>query len=350
MPSHDVPMISPPLYGGPGWIMWPDHPEPSLQFLRTLGAAQDGASTISECFLTAGRIDPGNRESWHREWQRIGDINVQRADAALAGGNRSTAGANYLRAGGYYRASEIYLAPTDARRVETFAKVASSSRSCLGLTSPAGQAVSIDVGDGTSLDGYLLKPEHGPQRSPAVICFGGLDGSKDELLPGIARHLRSRGFAVLLVDMPGQGEALRVRGMAIRPDSETPIARCVDFLLDIPDIDGDRIGIYGASLGGVYSARAAAFERRIKVAVCRTAWCSTFTPACSIGWRRPIHRGGIFCNGRSGARPPRKSSKRAGSFAWQTSWAICDVPTSSFRANTIFWDCKPPSTPLNLPA
>jgi dipeptidyl aminopeptidase/acylaminoacyl peptidase len=267
MQPHDMPVMSPPRYGSPGWIMWPDHPEPSLQFLRTLGAAQDGASTISECFLTAGRIDPADRESWHREWQRIGDINARRADAALAGGNRSTAAASYLRASGYYRASEIYLASADARRVETFAKVASSSRSYLGLTSPAGQAVSIDVGDGTSLDGYLLKPEHGPPRSPAVICFGGLDGSKDELLPGIGRQLRSRGFAVLLIDMPGQGEALRVRGTPIRPDPETPITRSVDFLLEIPGIDGDRIGIYGASLGGVYSARATAFERRIKVAV-----------------------------------------------------------------------------------
>jgi hypothetical protein len=267
MHARQPPAVAPPRYEGPGWIQWPDHREQSLQFLRTLGAAQQGAASVSECFLAASRIDPADPESWYREWQRLGGLNARRADLALAAGNRNTAMSNFLRAGGYYRASECYLAPADARRPETFARVLASSKAYLGLISPAGEILSIDLGDGTSLDAYFLKPGDGRERWPTVIGFGGLDGYKDELLPRMSRHALSRGMALLLVDMPGQGGALRLRGTPNRPDSEVAVARCIDFLLERPDVDGDRIALYGASLGGIYSARAASRERRIKAVV-----------------------------------------------------------------------------------
>jgi hypothetical protein len=262
-----APAVLPSRYEGQGWIQWPDHPDPSLQFLRTLGAAQQGAGTVSECFLVASRIDPADPESWYREWQHMGDINARRGDAAISAGNSNTAKANFLRAGGYYRASEYYLGPADPRRVETFARVIAHSQAYLGLISPAGEILAIDVGDGTVLDAYFLKPGNGLQRWPTVVCFGGLDGYKDEMLPRVSQHALSRGMALLLIDMPGQGGALRLRGTPNRPDSEVPVARCLDFLAGRADVDSDRIALYGASLGGIYSARAASIERRIKAVV-----------------------------------------------------------------------------------
>jgi hypothetical protein len=40
----------PPCYRDAGWLQWPDEAY-SFQFMRMLGAAQEGASTISECFF-----------------------------------------------------------------------------------------------------------------------------------------------------------------------------------------------------------------------------------------------------------------------------------------------------------
>ena len=40
-----------------GWIWWPEREDLSLEFMRLLAAAQDGGSTVSECWLTASRID-----------------------------------------------------------------------------------------------------------------------------------------------------------------------------------------------------------------------------------------------------------------------------------------------------
>jgi hypothetical protein len=71
---------TPPCYGEAGWLQWPDHEEYSQQFMRVFGTAQEGASTISECFHAAKLVDPGNDESWCAAWQHVAEINRARGD------------------------------------------------------------------------------------------------------------------------------------------------------------------------------------------------------------------------------------------------------------------------------
>ena len=84
-------------------------------------------------------------------------------------------------------------------------------------------------------------------------------------------EFRRRGISLLIVDHPGVGEALRLRNMPGGPDTEVPAGACVDYLETRPDVDPKRIGMIGLSLGGYYSPRAAAFEKRFK---CCVAWGS----------------------------------------------------------------------------
>ncbi len=46
-------------------------------------------------------------------------------------------------------------------------------------------------------------------------------------------------------------------------------AACIDYLTTRPEVDPEQLGIVGWSLGGSYAPRAAAFEKRLKLAV---AW------------------------------------------------------------------------------
>ena len=57
-----------------GQCQWLDSDEFSSEFLKLLGAAQEGGSMVSECFLVASRIDPNDRaNSWHRSrWNAAG--------------------------------------------------------------------------------------------------------------------------------------------------------------------------------------------------------------------------------------------------------------------------------------
>jgi dienelactone hydrolase len=85
-----------------------------------------------------------------------------------------------------------------------------------------------------------------------------------EILYGIIRdELADRGIACLVVDTPGVGEPLRLRGVPSRPDYEVPTTAIVDYLQARPDIDPARIGLLGISLGGYHAPRGAACEHRI---------------------------------------------------------------------------------------
>src|SRR5262245_34066265 len=77
-----------------------------------------------------------------------------------------------------------------------------------------------------------------------------------------------REFTVLLIDGPGQGEALH-RGIVNRHDWEVPVGAAIDYLLTLDSVDPRRIAVVGASMGGFYAARAAAFEPRLSACV---AW------------------------------------------------------------------------------
>ncbi|QND54671.1 alpha/beta hydrolase (plasmid) [Phyllobacterium sp. 628] len=254
-------------YQKEGWVQWPGESELSFQFARTLGGAQEGASLIGECFAAASRMTPGDTESWYREWQVFAKNSERRAEEAFARQLFRTASSNWLRAANYYRSSEFYLAHDDLRRIDTFDSVERCSHHYLAGLHPAGEVIAIPYENGAHLDAYFLPCSDNGVRSPVVIAFGGLDEYKDELLHEMPKHALTRGMSLLLVDMPGQGGTLRRQKIVNRPDTEVPVGACIDYLLTRSDVDPAKIALYGASVGGVYAARAASFEKRLVAAV-----------------------------------------------------------------------------------
>jgi len=250
-----------------GWMQWPDNPDYSFQFMRVLGAAQEGASTISECFQAGTRITPGDDESWYTEWNRLGHRNKKRAQEALAQGYIQTARDNWLRGANYFRSAEFFLHHDDPRRIELLDLIESCSGEYMRRLDPAGEFVEVPYDNGAHIDAYFLRTPHALDKHPVVICFGGLDEFKDELLHEITRHAFARGLSLLLVDLPEQGGTLRRQKLKARVDTEVPVGACVDYLQSRPDVDPDRIALYGASLGGYYAPRAASFEHRLRAVV-----------------------------------------------------------------------------------
>lgn len=131
-----------------------------------------------------------------------------------------------------------------------------------------------------------------PGRLPAVLCVHGhWKGAKqDPHVQARCIGLARLGFFVLAVDAFGAGE--RGLGKALgeyhgemvaatlwpvgRPLSGLQVyenRRAVDYLLTRPEVDGNRLGITGASGGGNQSMYAGAFDERFKAVV----------PVCSVG-------------------------------------------------------------------
>ena len=107
--------------------------------------------------------------------------------------------------------------------------------------------------------------------APVMILWNGLDSTK-ELMDGSGFHreMAARGISTLMVDCPGSGEALRLRGLTAR-SRYRGLGRGLRRLAARPAPTYDATGSAwsGWSLGGYYAPRAAAFEKRLALCV---AW------------------------------------------------------------------------------
>lgn len=253
-----------PRYEPFGWHHWPEHFFMSYQFRRALGETQEGGGAVSEVFLAASRMTPGDADSWHEQWLLIAEANDARGDQEEKAGHIRTAMNCWLRAADYYRSAEFWLLPDDPRRLATFDKCERASRKWLRYL--GGEVVEIPYEGRLSMPAYFIKPKTA-SRVPVLISFGGLDSFKDELWFMTGRGAVQRGIAVLMVDGPGQGGTLRRHKVATRHDYEVPVGRCLDFLLERNDVDGSRIAVSGSSMGGYYAARAASKEHRLAACI-----------------------------------------------------------------------------------
>ena len=256
-----------PHYEPFGWHHWPEHPWMSYQFRRQLGETQEGGGAISECFLAASRMNPGDKESWHAEWTRVADRNRARGDEAEAAGHIRTAENCWIRAVNYYRSAEFWLSSDDPRRLETFTRCEACFQKAGRYFTPPIEEVQIPYEQGAHLYAYFLRAPFKIDKQPVLISFGGLDSFKEELYFMIARGALARGISCLLVDGPGQGGTLRREKIYTRFDYEVPVGRCIDYLETRGDIDLTRVAVSGTSLGGYYAARAASFEHRLAAAI-----------------------------------------------------------------------------------
>jgi len=108
------------------------------------------------------------------------------------------------------------------------------------------------------------------RKAPCCLYVPGLDRTKEAFpyVSGAATKnpFGQRGFHVLVIDGPGQGEA-RMRGIKAYPDNHREAGKAaIDYLMTRPEIDGDKIVLFGVSMGTYWGAHIAAFDSRVKAA------------------------------------------------------------------------------------
>jgi Esterase FrsA-like len=290
-------------FGPGGWVQWPDSEEFSIEFARLLGAAQDGGSMISECFLAASRINlKDGGASWYREWTRIADVSRERANAAFERGHLLTAQGNWLRAINYYQASTFEFDAADKKHQRVLRAMRTCARSYIACSSPAGEVVEIPWLEDHALEGYFL-PAPGFKRAPVVVCMGDPGHRKEEYLSKVARHARERGMSLLAVDLLGSGASAKFDEVVGRPDLETSVGHVMDYLTTRNDIDERRIAILSDGSGSSFVARGVVLDGRFAAAVCDGGIWDAHERAYLLNRLSPNHAGGKPIE--SGWRGPR---------------------------------------------
>lgn len=240
----------------------------SYELLRAASYASYGGAELGECLATAARIKQGDFEDWFVAWHRTAERVRAVAVESLARGHRVSAREALLRASNYYRTAEFFLAPNDPRRLAAYEQGRETFRRALPLLDTLAEAVRIPF-EGVELPGYFFGAAGAAadERRPALLLVGGFDSTAEELyFAGAAAAVR-RGYHCLAFEGPGQGELLRLRNMVARPDYEVPVRAALDYLVGRADVDPERLALMGASMGGYYAPRAAAFEPRIRALV-----------------------------------------------------------------------------------
>jgi dienelactone hydrolase len=225
------------------------------------------------------RDDPGaGLESWAAAWSGMAHQQEALAAADLRDGHLSAAGTRYLRASVYHAAGQRQVPPGPTKS-ESYAAALQAFGNAIECATLPVTRIHVDSPDGT-MPGYLIAPNPGDPR-PVVIVYGGLDLTKELLYAVIGPVFACRGITCLVIDTPGTGELIRLRGVPSRPDYEVPTSAIIDHLETRHDVDARHVAVLGVSFGGYYAARSAAFEPRVSACV---SWAGNWD--CGAVWRR----------------------------------------------------------------
>jgi len=215
--------------------------------------------------------DDVGTELLYASWAAVADRLVAKAQDDEARGRRIGAAGTYHRASLYTSQAERLQSPFWEGRNAAYQKSIDLLLKHVELSGAPVTVVDIPCGD-ELLPGYFYRaPGEGPH--PVVIQFNGLDSTKEMMYYSqFPQMLAERGISTLMVDTGGTGEALRLRGITARVDTEYWASAILDWIeanADAIGADPEMVGIVGWSLGGYYAPRAAAFEERLKFVV---AW------------------------------------------------------------------------------
>ena len=134
---------------------------------------------------------------------------------------------------------------------------------------------------GDRVPAYVLIPKELKGKAAAMLCLHQTTGIGKGEPAGLggkptlhyAHELAERGFVCIVPDYPSFGDYpydFKTQGKHYASGSMKAIwnnIRAIDLLVSLPEVDSDRIGCIGHSLGGHNSLFTAAFDQRLKAVV-----------------------------------------------------------------------------------
>jgi dipeptidyl aminopeptidase/acylaminoacyl peptidase len=196
-------------------------------------------------------------EDWCAAWSARAAVHEALGRESLKNGFKLTASEHLIRAAIYYHFAKFVFVQDVKQMRAAHMKAVECYREGVAHARPPGERVAIPF-EGKTIYGVLRG------SGPVLIMAPGLDSTKEEI-HAYAEPFLARGIAVLAIDGPGQGEA--EYEIPICGDYERAARAVVDWIETRSDLDRNRIGIWGVSLGGYYAPRAAAYEKRIKACI-----------------------------------------------------------------------------------
>lgn len=255
-----------------------------FELARLLGSSAGGGCDTAEFLTAVGKIKRHDAESWHDAWEEQGGRAETIAEEAARDGLKALAMNGYLRASNYFRAASYLLPNADPRVVPLSERSVAAFVCATFFMDGVVMSVDIPYENGISMPAYLYLPPREarlPGKIPLLLYFSGADSTKEELHFLFGYSGPQLGYAVLLLEGPGQGLLLKKSGLPLRPDFEVCSDKVLSFLENLnrsqPELqlDLDRIAVAGAVTGGYFALRAAT-DPRVKACLAIDPFFSMF--------------------------------------------------------------------------
>ena len=232
------------------WFNLVDDLQPMLDTVATLKATED--------------------EDWVPAWSAVAARFEKDAEAALQRGDKEAARNGFIQAKTYYSLARFpapyhsgspICPPTMSKIKEaSYHKYLDCFRRATELREGSHEVVRV-ARDGKEAVGFLRVPKgaSASNKVPAILVMCGGDMYKEDR-EKYADGAMKAGMAALVVDAPGTGQT----SFAHAPESVVAWQSALDALQKRPEIDGNRLGAFGVSRGGLWVMRLAAVDNRIK--------------------------------------------------------------------------------------
>lgn len=101
------------------------------------------------------------------------------------------------------------------------------------------------------------------RKAPTVLFVPGMDLIKEAFPKAIDNAFIKRGLNCVVMDGPGQGIS-NIRKLRVTDDNyERAASAVINFMLTRPEVDANKIGVAGVSMGSHWGTRLAALDQRI---------------------------------------------------------------------------------------
>ena len=123
---------------------------------------------------------------------------------------------------------------------------------------------------GSTCSGWLYLPDTlvTGQRAPAVVMANAISAIKEIALPGYAERFAAAGYVVLAFDYRRFGASEGEPRNHLDPhDQQQDVRNATTWLRAQPEVDPERVAVWGVSIGGVHALHVGAYDRRVKAVV-----------------------------------------------------------------------------------
>lgn len=237
----------------------------AIEMGARIGEIEEMCAPLQEA---AKQPDAAGTKAFREAWSTMADKLCALAEEDEANGRLLSAGEKYNRAASYLITCERLQAHDAPGRLDLYRRELALFQKGIELSGENCERVEIPY-EGKHIAGLFVQAEGVSGPAPILVQVNGLDSTKElKYRVGLPAWLARRGISSLIIDQPGTGEALRLQQFHARYDSEHWASPVVDWLEQRDDVDPQRIGMEGVSLGGYFCPRAVAFEPRFACGVC----------------------------------------------------------------------------------